>query len=29
MDWLVIDEDYLNYLRNVEPRIPRSDYGKD
>ena len=29
MAWLVIDEDYLNYLRNVEPRIPRSDYGKD
>ena len=29
MNWLVIDEKYLNYLRNIEKRIPMSDYGKD
>lgn len=29
MDWLVVDENYLDYLRKVEKRIPRSDYGKD
>ncbi len=29
MEWLVIDEEYLNYLRNYEERIPRSDYGRD
>lgn len=29
MDWLVIDEHYLNYLRKSEKRIPRSNYGDD
>lgn len=29
MDWLVIDEKYLDYLRHTERRIPLSDYGKD
>ena len=29
MDWLVIPEEYLNYLRNTEKHIPLSDYGKD
>lgn len=29
MDWLVVDENYLDYLRKVEKRIPKSDYGKD
>lgn len=29
MEWLVIDEEYLNYLRSYEKRIPRSDYGRD
>ena len=29
MDWLVVDEYYLDYLRKGEKRIPRSDYGKD
>ncbi len=29
MDWLVVDENYLNYLRKSENRIPRSDYGQD
>lgn len=27
MDWLVVTEDYLKYLRSVENRIPFSDYG--
>ncbi len=29
MNWLVIDEEYLNYLRKTERRIPISNYGKD
>ena len=29
MEWLVIDEKYLNYLRSKESRIPKSDYGND
>lgn len=29
MKWLVVDESYLNYLREKEPRIPKSDYGND
>ena len=29
MNWLVIDEKYLDYLRKTERRIPFSDYGKD
>ena len=29
MNWLVIDEKYLDYLRETENRIPFSDYGKD
>lgn len=27
MEWLVIDEKYLDYLRNIDSRIPYSDYG--
>ena len=27
-NWVVVDEKYLNYLRNVEPKIPYSDYGE-
>jgi len=26
MNWLIIDEKYLNYLRAKEKRIPFSDY---
>lgn len=26
-NWVIIEEKYLDYLRTVEPRIPRSDYG--
>lgn len=30
LDWIVVDEDYLDYLRgNIEPRIPITDYGTD
>ena len=29
MQWLVIDEKYLNYLRNIENKIPQSNYGKN
>lgn len=29
MEWLVIDEKYLNYLRATESKIPHSDYGKN
>ena len=29
MDWIIIDEDYLDYLRSKESRIPFSDYGKE
>ncbi len=29
MEWLVIDEKYLNYLRKTEHRIPKSNYGND
>lgn len=29
-NWKIIDDDYLNYLRNgVESRIPHTDYGTD
>ncbi|MCI6986431.1 MAG: type III toxin-antitoxin system ToxN/AbiQ family toxin [Eubacteriales bacterium] len=28
-NWVVIDENYLNYLRNAEYRIPYSNYGDD
>lgn len=29
MEWLVVDEKYLNYLRNKENRIPNSNYGNN
>lgn len=29
MDWINVDEDYLDYLREIEPRIPKTDYGDD
>ena len=29
MNWLVIDETYLNYLRQKESKITNSNYGKD
>ena len=28
-NWKIIDEDYLNYLRSYETRIPLTDYGTD
>lgn len=28
-NWIVIDETYLNYLRQYEQRIPYSNYGQD
>lgn len=27
-NWVIISEDYLNYLRGFEPRIPHSNYGE-
>lgn len=29
MEWINVDETYLDYLRESEERIPRTDYGKD
>ncbi len=29
MKWINVDENYLNYLRSVENRIPKTDYGSD
>lgn len=29
MEWLVIDEKYLNYFRNKESKIPNSNYGNN
>lgn len=29
MEWLNIDEGYLNYLRTAEKRIPNTNYGSD
>lgn len=29
MKWINVNESYLDYLRNVERRIPKTDYGKD
>lgn len=29
MRWINVNEKYLDYLRNVESRIPRTDYGSD
>ena len=29
MKWINVNEDYLNYLRKTESRIPRTDYGDD
>lgn len=29
MDWCSVDEDFMDYLRNCEPRIPKTDYGAD
>lgn len=26
-NWVIVDEEYLNYLRKIESRIPLSDYG--
>ncbi|MBQ9983381.1 MAG: type III toxin-antitoxin system ToxN/AbiQ family toxin [Lachnospiraceae bacterium] len=28
MRWVIISENYLSYLRSVEPHIPNSEYGK-
>lgn len=28
MKWVIISEDYLSYLRSLEPRIPNSKYGR-
>ena len=29
MRWINVNEKYLDYLRAVENRIPRTDYGTD
>ena len=29
MRWINVNEDYLQYLRKEEKRIPRTDYGED
>lgn len=29
MRWYSIDEDFLDYLRSIETRIPKIDYGED
>lgn len=29
MKWINVNESYLDYLRNSESRIPRTDYGDD
>lgn len=29
MNWIVINEQYLDYLRKIERRIPNSNYGDD
>ena len=29
MNWINVNEDYLDYLRETEGRIPRTDYGTD
>lgn len=29
MKWIIVNEEYLNYLREAEKRIPRTDYGTD
>jgi protein AbiQ len=29
MKWINVNEDYLDYLRQAENRIPRTDYGTD
>ena len=29
MRWINVDENYLDYLRNYESRIPRTDYGEN
>lgn len=29
MKWINVDENYLDYLRSIENRIPRTDYGSN
>lgn len=29
MKWINVDEKYLDYLRSIEKRIPKTDYGSD
>lgn len=29
MNWIILNEQYLDFLRAFEPRIPRTDYGTD
>lgn len=29
MEWINVNEKYLDYLRKTEPRIPKTDYGAD
>lgn len=29
LSWKIVDEHYLSYLREIEKRIPFSDYGED
>ena len=29
MKWINVDEEYLDYLRSFEKRIPKTDYGSN
>ena len=29
MKWINVSEEYLDYLRTTEKRIPKTDYGTD
>lgn len=29
MQWLTVEEEYMNYIREYENRIPKTDYGND
>ncbi len=29
MKWINVDEKYMDYLRSIEPRVPKTDYGSN
>ena len=29
MEWINVNEEYLDYLRKIEKRVPRTDYGEN